>query len=250
MLSVKKNFKQLSSVLYSVLLGIKLDDSNSYMFFFESETAHNCTCNFYWNRTQHCISKVDWLHTEDKQMSGVMCRCIHWLPCTDGVMMSSVFKKDDHRIWPTLTHCILQACVAIALKNQKEAEEQARKEMEERKRKSEEKKRVKRMLDAAFDGDIDEINVILREVGYIYCCVFVKYDKHAVICIIYVASIAFKPSYLRFNHSFSFLLCVILSVKTSQGEVILLLGYNCINCGIYGNRSYGPVNLNDQTNSN
>ena len=36
--------------------------------------------------------------------------------------------------------------------------------MEERKRKAEEKKRVKRMLEAGFDGDLDEINAILKEV--------------------------------------------------------------------------------------
>lgn len=35
--------------------------------------------------------------------------------------------------------------------------------MEERKRKADEKKRVKRMLEAAFDGEIDEINAILKE---------------------------------------------------------------------------------------
>lgn len=37
--------------------------------------------------------------------------------------------------------------------------------MEERKRKAEEKKRVKRMLEAAFDGDLDEINAIIKEVN-------------------------------------------------------------------------------------
>ena len=65
-------------------------------------------------------------------------------------------------------HCYYsppQACIAIAQQAQKEAEEQARKEMEERKRKAEEKKRVKRMLEAGFDGDLDEINAILKEVS-------------------------------------------------------------------------------------
>lgn len=37
--------------------------------------------------------------------------------------------------------------------------------MEERNRKAEEKKRVKRMLEAGFDGDLDEINAILKEVS-------------------------------------------------------------------------------------
>lgn len=59
---------------------------------------------------------------------------------------------------------LIQACIAIALQYQKEAEEQSRKQMEERKRKAEEKKRVKRMLEAGFDGDLDEINAILKEV--------------------------------------------------------------------------------------
>lgn len=39
------------------------------------------------------------------------------------------------------------------------------KEQEERKRKAEERKRIKRMLEAAFDGDVDEINNILKEVS-------------------------------------------------------------------------------------
>lgn len=38
------------------------------------------------------------------------------------------------------------------------------KEAEERKRKAEQRKRVKRMLEAAFDGDLDEINTIVKEV--------------------------------------------------------------------------------------
>jgi len=58
--------------------------------------------------------------------------------------------------------------VAIALQFKKEAEEQAQKEMEERKRKAEEKKRVKRMLEAAFDGDVDEVNAIIKEVRSLF----------------------------------------------------------------------------------
>lgn len=60
--------------------------------------------------------------------------------------------------------CCTQACIAIAKQRQKEAEEEARKEAEERKRRAEEKKRIKRMLEAAFDGDVDEMKTILQEV--------------------------------------------------------------------------------------
>jgi len=47
---------------------------------------------------------------------------------------------------------------------QEAAERQLEKEEEERKRKREEAKRRKRMLEAAFDGDVDEMKVVLKEV--------------------------------------------------------------------------------------
>ena len=47
---------------------------------------------------------------------------------------------------------------------QEQAELQRQKEEAERRRKREETKRKKRMLEAAFDGDVDEINQVLREV--------------------------------------------------------------------------------------
>ena len=47
---------------------------------------------------------------------------------------------------------------------QEEAERQQRKEDEERKRKAEQRKRVKRMLEAAFDGDTDAMKQIIKEV--------------------------------------------------------------------------------------
>lgn len=48
---------------------------------------------------------------------------------------------------------------------QEKAEKERQKEEEERKRKREEVKRKKRMLEAAFEGDIEEIENILKEVG-------------------------------------------------------------------------------------
>ena len=45
-----------------------------------------------------------------------------------------------------------------------EAERKAEKEYEEKKRKQQEIKRKKRMLEAAYDGDIDMMKEILKEV--------------------------------------------------------------------------------------
>lgn len=47
---------------------------------------------------------------------------------------------------------------------QEEAERQQKKEDEERKRIAEERKRIKRMLEAAFEGDVDAMKQILKEV--------------------------------------------------------------------------------------
>ena len=51
---------------------------------------------------------------------------------------------------------------------QEQAEKERQKEEEERKRKREMAKRRKRMLEAAFDGDNDEINTVLKEVNTPY----------------------------------------------------------------------------------
>lgn len=48
---------------------------------------------------------------------------------------------------------------------QEKAEKERQKEEEERRRKREEVKRKKRMLEAAFEGDIEEIENILKEVS-------------------------------------------------------------------------------------
>lgn len=59
-----------------------------------------------------------------------------------------------------------QAFVHLVKLQQEEAERLRQKEEEERKRKIEENKRRKRMLDAAFEGDTDEMKQILKEVYF------------------------------------------------------------------------------------
>ena len=54
--------------------------------------------------------------------------------------------------------------MAMVKAEQEAAEKELAKEEEERKRKKEELKRRKRMLEAAFDGDVDEMKNILQEV--------------------------------------------------------------------------------------
>ena len=51
---------------------------------------------------------------------------------------------------------------------QEEAEKQRLKEEAERKRKADERKRKKRTLEAAFDGDVDAMAQVLKEVMYLY----------------------------------------------------------------------------------
>ena len=53
----------------------------------------------------------------------------------------------------------------IAQQQQEEAERQYRKEQEERRQRQEAIKRQKRFLEAAFDGDNDELNIVLKEVS-------------------------------------------------------------------------------------
>lgn len=48
---------------------------------------------------------------------------------------------------------------------QEEAQRRQQKEDEERKQKAEERKRITRMLEAAFDGDVDGMKQILKEVN-------------------------------------------------------------------------------------
>lgn len=57
-----------------------------------------------------------------------------------------------------------EAFVQLVKMEQEKAEKQRQKEEEERKRKREEKQRMKRMLEAAFDGDVEEMTLVLKEV--------------------------------------------------------------------------------------
>ena len=61
--------------------------------------------------------------------------------------------------------CYFQAFVAFVKMQQEELERQRQKEEEERRRRREDMKRRKRMLEAAFDGDEEEIKAVLKEVG-------------------------------------------------------------------------------------
>lgn len=57
-----------------------------------------------------------------------------------------------------------QAFLKLVQMEQEQAEKDRKKEEEERKRKAEERKRRKRMLEAAFDGDNEEMLQIIKEV--------------------------------------------------------------------------------------
>ena len=61
-----------------------------------------------------------------------------------------------------------QALVKVVKMQQEEAEREREKEEEEKRQIREQNKRVKRMLEAAFDGDLDEMEQILKEVVYVY----------------------------------------------------------------------------------
>ena len=58
-----------------------------------------------------------------------------------------------------------QAFVHLVKLQQEESERQQMKEDEERRRKAEQRKRVKRMLEDAFDGDTDGMKQITKEVS-------------------------------------------------------------------------------------
>lgn len=60
---------------------------------------------------------------------------------------------------------MIQAFVKLVKMKQEEAERERQIEEEERKKKAEQRKRIKRVLEAAFDGDNDELLAIFREVS-------------------------------------------------------------------------------------
>ena len=62
-------------------------------------------------------------------------------------------------------------------REQERAEQEHLKEMEERRRRRLRQERIKRMLEAAFDGENDEILVVLKEVRRPNCCLPFPYSK-------------------------------------------------------------------------
>ena len=62
-------------------------------------------------------------------------------------------------------HTHTQAYVHLARLERQRAEQEREREEAARKRKREEMKRIKRILEAAFDGDTQEIKAVLKEVG-------------------------------------------------------------------------------------
>ncbi len=73
--------------------------------------------------------------------------------------------------WGTVTMhtspTIPQAYVQLVRLEQEKAEKERQREEGERKKRREQALRVKRMLEAAFDGDTQEINALLKEVDYV-----------------------------------------------------------------------------------
>ena len=61
---------------------------------------------------------------------------------------------------------LFKAYASVVRAEQERAEKEREKAEEERKELKEKQKRVKRMLEAAFDGDVSEMDAVLTEVGY------------------------------------------------------------------------------------
>lgn len=73
-------------------------------------------------------------------------------------------KKEKQEYEELMDKLEKEAFLQLVKMEQEKAEKERQKEEEERKRKREEVKRKKRMLEAAFEGDIEEIENILKEV--------------------------------------------------------------------------------------
>ncbi|XP_062593773.1 IQ motif and ankyrin repeat domain-containing protein 1-like [Saccostrea cucullata] len=73
-------------------------------------------------------------------------------------------KKEKEEYEELMDKLEKEAFVQLVKMEQEKAEKERQKEEEERKRKREEAKRKKRMLEAAFEGDTEEIENILKEV--------------------------------------------------------------------------------------
>lgn len=64
----------------------------------------------------------------------------------------------------SLSNVYMQAYLQMVRLEQERAEQQYKREEEERRKKREQAKRIKRMLEAAFDGETGEIKCLLSEV--------------------------------------------------------------------------------------
>ncbi|XP_048763546.2 IQ motif and ankyrin repeat domain-containing protein 1-like isoform X2 [Ostrea edulis] len=73
-------------------------------------------------------------------------------------------KKDKEEYEELMDRLEKEAFLQLVKMEQEKAEKERQKEEEERRRKREETKRKKRMLEAAFEGDVEEIENILKEV--------------------------------------------------------------------------------------
>ena len=95
----------------------------------------------------------------------VYCNCCSKLTMAIYVLkLSQVLVRPENQVF-----CFLnQALVKVVKMQQEEAEREREKEEEEKRQIREQNKRVKRMLEAAFDGDLDEMEQILKEVVYVY----------------------------------------------------------------------------------
>ncbi|XP_041484288.1 IQ motif and ankyrin repeat domain-containing protein 1-like [Lytechinus variegatus] len=76
----------------------------------------------------------------------------------------SKMKKEKKDYEEMLEKLEKEAFLAIVKKEQEKAEEEHRKEMERRKRKKQEKTWEKTMLESAFDGNMDDLLTVLKEV--------------------------------------------------------------------------------------
>nr|XP_015212678.1 PREDICTED: putative IQ motif and ankyrin repeat domain-containing protein LOC642574 homolog isoform X1 [Lepisosteus oculatus]XP_015212679.1 PREDICTED: putative IQ motif and ankyrin repeat domain-containing protein LOC642574 homolog isoform X1 [Lepisosteus oculatus] len=65
----------------------------------------------------------------------------------------------------SLSEGVLQAFLALVRREQEEAERERKREEEERKRRQEEQRRRTRLLEAAFEGEAEEILAVLKEVS-------------------------------------------------------------------------------------
>ena len=79
-------------------------------------------------------------------------------------MQSGPSDPSDKKIVNLFYICFWKAWLKLVQMEREEAEKERKKEEEERRKRKEEAKRRSRILEAAFDGDNDEILAVLEEV--------------------------------------------------------------------------------------